>query len=100
MNITDTITALQPIAQKLREHPRIQAVYLEYPAHLSVVIEEDTENFVYFGFLPDEDEQTELAQMSWNDITGQYYDTFDTLATSQANADKLIEQLTRQGLLN
>ena len=89
---------LKAIAEHLRKDPRITGVYLEYPAYLSVVIDEDSENWVCYGYSPDEDENAKGLVMSWNDITGNIGGEFDTMIRHEDNAKKLISQLEENGL--
>jgi hypothetical protein len=89
---------LKEIAKHLEKDPRITGVYLEYPCYLSVVIDEDSENFVYYGYSLDEDEKSKGLVMSWNDITGNIGGEFDTRVRPEANAETLLTQLQENGL--
>ncbi len=91
---------LKAIAEELRKDPRITGVYLEYPAYLSVVIHEDSENFVCYGYSLDTDEKSKGLVMSWNDITGNIGGEFDTMIRPEDNALALITQLEENGIFN
>lgn len=95
----ETIDSLKVIADELRKSPKIEAVFLEYPAYLSVVIDEAKETIVDFGFSFDYDEMTDMQKMRWNTPDGGISDEFNSLATASGNADMLIAQLEKAGLL-
>jgi hypothetical protein len=99
MRIDDTLDILEPIANAIRKDPRITKVFIEYPAYLSVIFGDTEDDFVNFGFNPNEDEETEMLSMSWNDISGTNYGEFPTLATPEANAEALLAQLQDKGLI-
>ncbi len=92
------IDNLKAIAEHLRKDPRIVGVYLEYPAYLSVVINEESENYIYYGYDTSNDEQTGHLAMSWNDPSGHYVGEFDTMVRPEDNAQELITQLEENGI--
>jgi hypothetical protein len=109
MELKTQIEHLQLIATELRKDSRIQGVYLEYPAYLSVVISEQPESMVIFGFSQNSDEQTEGKLMAWNDFeqgramwaNGQIsFGDFATAPTAKENAQTLIAQLVEAEYLN
>jgi hypothetical protein len=91
------IDNLKAIAEHLRKDPRINGVYLEYPCYLSVVLDEESENYVYYGYSLDQEEKTQGLVMSWNDIYGKGGE-FDTRVRPEANALALLTQLEENGM--
>lgn len=106
MDTQAKINTLQNIANALGQDSQIEGVYLEYPAYLSVVINESTETGVSFGFNPDdEDDETQLY---WNDFgafSGNWHNgirvngNFPIQPTAQETAQMLINDLKKAGYL-
>lgn len=109
MELKTQIANLQLMATELRKDSRIEGVYLEYPAYLSVVISEQPENIVIFGYSMNTDEETNGKLMAWNDFedgramwaNGQIsFGEFLTAPTVQENVETLLAQLVEAGYLN
>lgn len=104
MQAETKIQELHKIAGELNKDPRIANVYVEYLGYLSVVINEDEDTGVSFGFDP-EDDDTDLY---WNDFgaySGNWHNglrvngNFPHQETPTENAQMLLTQLEEAGYL-
>jgi hypothetical protein len=97
-DLADVEKALLSIADELRKDLRIEAVYLEWPFHLSVHIanvDDEEEGTIYFGFSNDE---KGYGFMSWNNSNADKIGRFETQLTAEANADVLLGQMSAEKL--
>lgn len=109
MELKTQIHNLQNIASELRKDSRIEGVYLEYPAYLSVITNEAKEQGVYFGYEVGSDEEVNPALFTWNSIEDGHatfpdgrttFGEFPTDDDPELVALVLIKQLTQKGYLN
>jgi hypothetical protein len=102
MEYEDRLSNLKAIAEHLRQDPRIKGVYLEYPGYLSVMINEEREIGVSYGYSLDTEEQTQHLFMTWNsqDPYAAFSGQFDTKIRPEANAQALLTQIEENGIFN